>query len=152
MSFMKRFVTNLFLERPARNKSYGDYVGILEKKGEAIAKRASHKSDLEWNRRMLSHIIGIERWCQSRIRVALGEPFIEEEYNGYRPSKEVGWEAMKAQFAETRATSVALARELSAENPSTDIKILHNQFGDVSVRGWLHYMQFHATQEAKRLK
>lgn len=121
-------------------------------KGQAIERRINAKSDSEWNRRLLSHIIGIERWCQSRLRVALGAPFIEEEYDGYRPAMETGWDALKAQFVETRATSVALAQEISAETPSADIKIRHNQFGDVSVRGWLHYMQYHAFEEAKRLK
>ena len=153
MSFIANIFKTLLLERPSRKKSYTDYATIFETKGSAIQDKVNGAANSEKNRKILSHIIGIARWGQSRVRVALGDPFVDEDYmDRHRPSKETGWSELKTQFAETRAASVALAKELSAENVSTDTTVRHNDLGEVSVRGWLHYMQFHASTEARAIK
>lgn len=153
MSFITNIVSNLMLERPSRKKSYADYVAMFESKGKEIERKANSAADNDKNRRRLSHIIGIERWGQSRVRVALGDPFVEEEYAPrHRPAKETSWDDLKRQFVETRAASVALVQELSAENAPADLQIKHNSFGEISTKAWLHYLQFHASTEARSLK
>ncbi|MGB1249862.1 MAG: DinB family protein [Candidatus Promineifilaceae bacterium] len=153
MSFITRIVTNLLLERPARKKDYAAFVKIYETKGRAIQDKLGGAQDNEKNNKTLSHIIGIERWGQSRLRVAMGDPFIDEEYDvRHRPARDTSWSDLKSQFAETRAGSVALIREFSAENIPASTKIAHNQFGEVSIGAWLQYLQFHASTEARGIK
>lgn len=152
MSVITRFFANVILEFPVRNKSYVEQALSIEASGNKIQAEIERKHDTEYNRRVLNHIIGIERWSQSRLQVALGEPFIEEEYNGHRPKRETSWQDLKAQFRETRRESAEIARQLSAHNVPLDTKIKHNQFGDISPRAWLRYIEFHANRESTAIK
>lgn len=124
----------------------------LEAVGQKIAARASAVPDSDLNRRVLNHIIGIERWGQRRLRVALGEPFIQDEYNSYRPAREATWDALKTQFKATRAETVALARSLAAQPVAQSKRIRHNDYGDLSVGAWLNYLRTHADLESRKLR
>jgi hypothetical protein len=84
--------------------------------------------------------------------VALGEPFVQDEYNGYRPPRETGWEALKAQFEATRAETVALARALAAQPGAEAKRVRHNDYGDLSVGGWLNFLRRHAEFESRKLR
>lgn len=145
-------MTYLFLEFPVRTKSLSDLIDIVETAGAQITERLNSIDDSDDNRKYLSHVIGIERWAERRLRVALGEPFIEEEYNGHRPSRETSWDDLRTQFAETRAATVATIQQLVSQNVDKSVRVKHNQFGEVSVRGWLRYIFFHGNFESKRIK
>ena len=101
---------------------------------------------------MLSHIIGIERWGQSRLRVFLGEPFTQDEYNGYRPARDVPWDELVGQFSATRSETIALARALDEALIAPDKTVLHNQLGPLSARAWLRYLQTHASREILQVR
>jgi hypothetical protein len=138
-------------ERPARKTSFEDFARVLHEKGEILASRIEKGSGTESQHRVLTHIIGIERWAQSRVAVALGQPFKQEEYTNYRPARTTEWSDLLPLFRATRAESVALAEQLAAQNVPTNLKVKHNQYGDLSVRAWLQYMVGHADFESKRI-
>lgn len=149
---LKKMVINLLLERPVRSKAVGDWVELFKQSERTIQERVNNKHDSEFNRKMFSHVIGIERWGQRRLQVWLGEPFVEDEYNNYRPARDMPWEAMGAEFAKTRAQTVAIVQQLAAQAVDSALKVKHNQHGELSLKAWLRYLQMHAELETKRLK
>ena len=146
------FVAGLLLERPVEDKSYAEMAQQLEEAGQSIRARLADKKYTEFNHRVLTHIIGIERWGQSRLRVFLGEPLVQEEYNSYRPAREVPWDELVGQLTATRSETVSLVRALDGASVAPDIKILHNQFGPLSARAWLRYLQTHASREIMQVR
>ena len=74
-----------------------------------------------------------------------------DEYDDYRPPREAPWPALQDAFSETRQQTVALVQRLG-QAQVTNIKVPHNQFGPLSVRSWLRYLDLHANLEAKKLK
>lgn len=146
------FVAGLLLERPVAGKSYADMAQQLEEAGQSIHTRLSGKNYTEFNHRVLSHIIGIERWGQSRLRVFLGNPFVQDEYNGYRPARDVPWDDLIGLFSATRSQTVSLARALDDALIAPDKTVLHNQLGPLSARAWLRYLQTHASREIMQVR
>lgn len=151
MSLIMRVFAGMMFERPARKHDYADFARVLQEKGEAVESRIVDGDGGEKHHRVVTHIIGIEKWAQSRLRVALGEPYKQEEYDVYRPAKDKAWDELLPLFRSTRADSVALAERLAAKNVSKKVKVQHNQFGDFSVGAWLQYIAGHADFESKRI-
>lgn len=145
-------ITYLFLERPIRKMDVNDLVTMVQTAGQKLNNRLNSIDDSEKNRKTLSHMIGIERWSERRLQVALGEPFIDEEYNDYRPSRDTSWDDLRTQFAETRAATVATIQALANQNVAKSVMIKHNQFGDISMGAWTRYIYNHANLESKRIK
>jgi hypothetical protein len=136
------------IEWPARNKSLADLGHQLDKTGVSIAQRFRQGADNERNRERIAHITGIERWGQRRLRVALGEPLVMDEYDGYRPDKALGVPQLAEAFAQTRAETLDLIRRLRAAAIPPTRTVPHNQFGDLSLRAWLAYLENHAWRES----
>ncbi len=147
-----RTMANLFFERPARRMTLADLATKLEAAGKVIERRLSAPPDNEWNRSQIRHVVGIERWGQQRVRVALGNRLVMDEYDDYRPAANLPWEQMRATFQDTRRETVALIRELERAGVSSDTKVPHNQFGDMSVGGWFQYLNNHANRESRFLR
>lgn len=145
-------VAGLLLERPVGDKSYADMAQQLEETGQSIEARLAGKKYTEFNHRVLTHIIGIERWGQSRLRVFLGNPFVQDEYNGYRPARDVPWDELIGLFSATRSVTVSLAHALDDELIAPDKTVLHNQLGPLSARAWLRYLQTHASREIMQVR
>jgi hypothetical protein len=74
-----------------------------------------------------------------------------DEYDGYRPPREATWFALQDAFRTTRQETVALARQLD-QAVAAGVKAPHNQFGPLTIRSWLRYLDMHANLEAKKLK
>ena len=144
-------VSSLMLERPLKNKDMAEIAQDLDLAGGRLKHTFAAAKDNPDNRRLLSHIVGIERWGQSRLRVALGEPLTIDEYDDYRPPRESTWPALQDAFSETRQQTVAVVQALGKANVA-DVKVPHNQFGPLSIRSWLRYLDMHANLEAKKLK
>ena len=136
-------------ERHAGGKSIAELADELEASGRVMDERMAGKPDTPGNREAIAHWVGIERWGQRRLRVALGEPLVEDAYHPYRPDKAEGVEALREAFAETREGTVALARDLADEGVDPERTIRHNDLGDLSVRGWLAYLIQHPEQESR---
>lgn len=142
---------NLFLNRPAANRTFAQFADQLDRGGQAITARFTTAGDHPFNRRLLNHIIGIERWGQHRLEVALGETLLLDEYNGYRPPRDTEWQPLLAEWRATRNTTLALIPHLEA-NADAQLRIPHNDFGPLTVGGWLHYLYLHAHFEARKTK
>lgn len=136
-------------ERHAGGKGIAELADELETSGREMDRRIEGKPDTPGNREAIAHWVGIERWGERRLKVALGEPFVQDAYHPYRPDKEEGVEALREAFAETRKETVALARRLESEGVDPDRTIRHNDLGDLSVRGWLGYLIQHPEQESR---
>lgn len=147
-----QFGGGLFFEKPANKKSYGELVQNLETNGTAIGEKTNGLMDGEFVRETMIHIIGIERWAQKRLKVFLGDAFIDEEYDKYRPDAAISIEDLRKIFLAERNETVKLAREIDARRIPDETKVNHNMFQDFSAKAWLHYLAGHAAQEAKALK
>ncbi|MDB5044048.1 MAG: DNA-binding protein [Deinococcus sp.] len=150
---VKDLVVAQLLERPARNASYAGLGQALERGGMFLTGRAGRATDTPGNREVLAHIIGIERWGQNRLRVALGQrPMEQDDYSPYRPPADASLSELQDLLSQTRARSVDLARQLHAAAPNDDLKIEHNDFGPLTAKGWLQYLTQHADLESRKLK
>ncbi len=142
----------LVLERPTRRKSLPELAEALAKSAQKVEASLAKLPDSAMNRRVLSHIIGIERWGQSRLRVFLGEPLVMDEYDGYRPPRDASWDELRQAFTDTRRRTIELVHQLQAAASPLDKKVPHNQFGPLTCRAWLRYLDIHARSEARKMR
>lgn len=148
----QRLIVQLFVERSEREKTLDDIAASLQESSHEISLCLSGlDSNLE-NCERLAHMIAIERWGQARIRVALGETFLPDEADAYLPSPESSWQELVTAFIAARQATLALIQEVQAVRLPDDFKIHHNQFGPLSVKGWLRYLDEHAVAESTRLE
>ena len=136
-------------ERHARGRDLDTLAAELETSGRAMDARLAAAGDTPGNREAIAHWVGIERWGQRRLHVALGEPLVEDAYHGYRPDLGDGVAALRRAFAETRAETVALARRLRDAGVDAATTVRHNDLGELSVAGWLAYLIQHPEQESR---
>ncbi len=144
-------VTDFALGRSTRNQSLDQIANSMATAGQTLELIFGAADDSDHNRRLISHIVGIERWGQQRLRAALGEPLVIDEYDGYRPPHAATLAELQADFAATRHDTVALTHALDAAGVEA-VRVPHNQIGNLSVRSWLGYLNIHANWEAKKLK
>ncbi len=152
VSFLMHWGALLVLERHVRGMSMDAIILELNQSAIEITEHINGCVDSPNNRRQLSHMVGIERWGQRRLRVALGEPFLDEEYGHYRPSIERSWLELTNDWSATRQATITLAGSLTQLSESPDINIVHNTYGALSIKGWLRYLDVHASSEGKRIK
>lgn len=147
---LRSAVAAVIIELPARWAGVDRLIRRLEKGGRAIEKRLTSAGNRPSNAAMLAHIIGIERWGQRRIRVALGEPLPADEYDAYRPA-ETDLAALRVVFQNTRQETVSLCKSIRMAGVDPETRILHNQLGEISLMGWLFYLSAHAGIESLRI-
>ncbi len=128
------------------------FAAALERSGRDITARFAGAKDTPGNREAVNHITGIERWGQRRLRAALGEPPVMDSYRGYRLPEESDIKTLAQAFADTRRETVALALELGRADPNLLQKVRHNDLGELSVGGWLAYLEAHAGREQFRVR
>jgi hypothetical protein len=138
------------LEQPARKQGLVKLTQNLNDSGEALKRDLERIQDTDTNRDQLRHIIAIEKWGQSRLKVALGEALIQDDNHAYKPNSMTSWEELKNIFTATRAETLVLA--VALEHQDVKQKVPHNQFGPLSVLAWLRYLENHARLEGKRLR
>ena len=150
---IKEFVVANVLEKPAGRSSFTDLGQGLERGGTFLAGRAERAADTPENREVLLHIIGIERWGQSRVQVALGQrEFVRDEHHAYRPPEGTSLGELQKLLGQTRSRTVDLARQLHRSPPDDDFVVEHNGLGPLTAKGWLRYLTQHADLESRRLK
>ena len=150
LSRIRQIVMEFIIELPARMIGIDRVIRGLEKNGQAIEKRIATANDRANNREALAHVIGIERWGQQRLRVALGEPLVVDEYDAYRPESE-DWPGLITSFHATRQSTISLSKSLRMARVDPHMRIQHNQFGEISLLGWLYYLNLHSSLESKRI-
>lgn len=139
-------------ERQARGRSGEAFAADLERSGRKVQGRFERAEDTPGNREAVNHIVGIERWGQRRLRVALGEPPVSDAYRGYRLPEGADLKALAQAFTETRRETVRLALELGRADPGLKTRVAHNDLGELSVGGWLAYLGAHASREQFRVR
>ena len=144
------FGAQVALERPKR--SLDQHALRLEQGGKEIEAALKAATGSERNCKLLSHVIGIERWGQRRLQTALGEPLVMDEYDGYRPPRDRDWTGLLADFRQTRQETLALVRKLEQAGLPADFRAPHNEFGPLSAGGWLRYLDMHARGEIRKLR
>ncbi len=149
---LRDVIVRLAVERPAMRRSIDEWAEALAASGAKLKARMTASADTSANRRQLRHIIGLERWGQRRMRVALGEPFINDEMDGYQPPVDLSLSELIDVFLNTRDETVQLARRCAADPRAASALVKHNQLGPLSIRGWLRYLDLHASLEARRLR
>lgn len=140
-------IADLLVERPVRNKTLAELREDLDNSGREAQQRLVAAADTQQNREVLRHVIGIERWGRRRLQVALGEPLVMDESDEYYPAEDAGWDQLRDIFRETRQKTVTIVKKLDKANVGRDVTIPHNQWGNLSVYGWLHYLNGHANRD-----
>jgi len=148
MSLTGRII-RFFVEQRAANVTLDEVRTQLSESAEQIAGRMEQAADTPANRAQAGHVIGLERWGDHRLRVALGEPFIRDEYDAYRPAPSLGMPALAQDFRITRRDTIALLDRL---HPVAGQRVPHNDLGEMSVTAWLVYLNNHANRESQKLK
>lgn len=148
---LRKPLVNLFLVRPGRKRSLAEWAQKLAQSGEVIGQRAAAKQTAQ-AQATLRHITGIERWGQRRLQVALGQPLLHDEYDGYQPAVNDDWATVLDAFRTTRQATVSLVQQLAAAGISDQVLVPHNQFGSLPVRAWLSYLDTHANLESRRIR
>lgn len=151
-NWIKSAVTGLMLERPAQKLTLSEHIDQLAQTGEALTFHFASCDDTPANREQLRHIIGIECWSQSRLRVFLGDPLDMDEVDTYRPSEDSTWEELQREFVLTRDDTLGIAETLLERDIDTGPTVPHNQYGKLTAFAWLRYIDFHANLESKRIK
>ena len=129
-----------------KGASIEDLTAELEAAGKRNMQQLMEIIPTERNYRLLNHMIGIEKWGQQRLKVALGEPFELDEHNRYCPPFRLSWNELQDIFSQTRSDTLEIARQIEALEPN-ETEIFHNDFGEMSVNHWLHYLRLHANIE-----
>jgi hypothetical protein len=141
-----------YVKRQARGKTIEDLAQRLEASREPVEARVSAAADTPANREAINHILGIERWGQRRLRVALGEPFERDSYRGYRLPDDALIADLQAGFRDTRSSTIALARELQQAGVDPGRTVPHNDLGDLTLVEWFAYLDGHAARERFRIR
>ncbi|MBU6348887.1 MAG: DinB family protein [Chloroflexi bacterium] len=155
MTFKERVfktVAEWVVERPGRSKSYDEWKQQLNVSGAAIEARASQSNSPDRARSVLRHLTGIERWGQRRLQILLGAAPIQDNYDGYQPDADLDLAGQLAAFAQTRAATLKLVDQLKEAGVSDTLKADHNDYGQLSARGWLRYLDLHASLESKKIR
>jgi hypothetical protein len=147
------FFRKLIIDRKSNGLTLPQLRENLQQETQAVLHHHTQAADTEKNKAQMRHIIGIERWGQSRLRTLLGEPLLtREEYDNYAPADSLSMAELGETFAETRERLLGLIGELENAGISPTKTIPHNQMGNMTLRSWLYYLNFHATNEARQIK
>ena len=148
---IKQRVVDAVMERPAAKLSFPQLEDTLQVDGLKLESAFASLPDTPANRRVLSHIIAVEAWGAHRLRVALGDPRVIDESDAYRPPKGVSVRDLQKQFRAERQQTLDMAKKLYGAH-AEDVKVAHNQLGEMTTRAWLYYLNGHANREARRLR
>ena len=145
-------ILHFVISRSAARFSLDELQTRLKLSGKDVAERIEKAAETPTNHGLASHLIGIERWGQRRLRSALGEPLVKDEYDQDRPNSDIPLKTLSSLFSETRQQTVELIDELK-KVPGVENKMIpHNDIGNLSVRGWLFYLDSHANRESQNIK
>ncbi len=135
-------------ERRANKLSYPDLKQVLVQSQTLVEQRFATGRDSSMNLERARHIIGIERWGQSRLRTALGAPLVRDEYDGYRPDDLNTMAALTQAFMSTRDETLTIIDHLQAAGVPPTTKALHNELGEISLGAWVYYLNDHGLRES----
>lgn len=131
--------------------STADLAAELEASGKRNLQQLMERMPTKHNYNLLNHLIGIEKWSQRRLQVALGEStFVLDEHDDYRPEFGLSWNELQDVFSQTRTDTLVLAEKIGLADCG-DMRVLHNDFGEISANHWLYYLRLHANGELLKM-
>jgi hypothetical protein len=148
MSFIGAILRPL-VQRAARRLTLEELRTNFETSATTISAAMAKAADTPRNRAQANHVIGIERWGQRRLRTLFGQPLVIDEYDGYRPGENQTISSLRDSFLQTREETLKLVDEIGAAN-FEEKTVPHNDLGDISAKGWLYYLESHASREGSR--
>jgi len=130
--------------------SYAQACENLKSGGETALAALRQAQDTPANREQAGHVISMERWGAARLRALLeGSGEKTDESGSYRPAPELDMAALAQEFEKARAETLALTERLE---PMASFRARHNEFGRLSGKAWLVYLNNHANMESHDLK
>lgn len=136
----------------ARGRSPVELLERLEASRQLLESRVIRAHDTPGNREAINHIVGIERWGQSRLKLVPGGETDLDSYRGYRLPDDSDLASLQSAFVDTRAETIRLVRELSEAGVDPQCKVRHNDLGDLTLVEWLIYLDDHAKRESIRIR
>ncbi len=146
------FVFSQGVERGARQRNYASLGDELQSGQEHLLAQVRRLPDSPANLEQMAHMIGIERWSQSRLKTLLGAELTLDEYDGYRPAVDLTLAQLADEYRKTRQASIALLKELQANEIPLTAKARHNDAGDISASAWFYYFMQHEGGHKTRMK
>jgi hypothetical protein len=147
-----RFIAGFMIERPARNAGAQRLIAALEASLATLTPRYAAAADPVRAAATLTHLIGIERWGQQRLRVALGEAtFVRDGHRDYLPPDDLAYPALRDLLPVVRGETIRLARAIATRNVG-ETRVEHNSLGPITAAGWLHYLRLHGDLESRRVR
>ena len=144
---MTQLIAGLFLENPAKTKSFAQLRAKLEHSGRQVQARLEVSQP---NPVLLAHIIQIEMWGQNRLRSSLAETAFEmDQSSKYAPDLSLDYSELRLEFDRTRQVTLELVDRLESGEP---VAVAHNQLGPMSAKAWLWYLNLHANLVLRRLR
>lgn len=141
----------LAIETPARWTGMDRLIKVLDTSGQSLEKHMHTVKGRAINQNALAHIIGIERWAQRRLCVVLGEALCEDSFATSYPGAQ-SWTQLVEIFHLTRKETVSLGKSLRMAGIDPEIRIPHHQFGNLSILGWLYYINLQANLISVRIQ
>ena len=139
-------LARFFIENRARYVSYAEACQNLKNGGETAAAALRKAADTSANREQAGHVISMERWGAARLRSLLeGNGEKTDESGSYRPDAGLDMTALAQEFEKARAETLNLAARLE---PQASQRARHNEFGKLSGKAWLVYLNNHANMES----
>ncbi|MFM7679694.1 MAG: DinB family protein [Roseiflexaceae bacterium] len=145
------FIAGFVFERPVRRLSADQIRQRLSNGVTTVVAAMRAASDTHTHQRVATHIIGIERWGQARLRELLTRTHTSEEYDHYRPAV-ASMTHLADLMTNTRAETIAVFDQLCAAGITTTQVAHHNMFGAMTLAGWLQYLNAHASLESRKLR
>lgn len=147
----RRSYTSLVIETPALWSGMDRLIKTLDRSGQSLDRHLRGVKGRTINQQTLAHIINIERWAQRRLCVALGEPLCEDPGENNLPIFP-GWIQLVEDFHTARKETISLGKSLRMAGINPKTKIPHHQLGDLSILGWLYYINIQANLESIRIQ
>lgn len=150
--FLLHKIAGLMFERPTRGVPATELLQRLEQSQDVFAQHIQQYAESHKNHLLLGHIIGVERWAQTRLRQCIDGPTAPDESDAYVPSPEVAFSVLLTNARDTRSESIVLLTVLMKAGVPLTRTIEHNQFGPLSVAAWFHYITTHSMLEARKMR
>lgn len=148
---IKQIGKYLLIARSASRFNLTGHLSNLETSREKLMARLAGSKDTTVNRIQLRYLIGIERWTQKRLKVFVGAEADQNEPEMYMPDGVLKWEALRHEFKIARNETVALVKEIASETMDAQT-VSHNQYGDLTLNEWIHFLNIQTNMESRRFE
>lgn len=149
LASLKHTYALLVFDTPAMWSGIDRLIKRLEISGQSLEKHLAKVSGRAANCEILVHMLRIERFGQRRLCVALGEPLCDDQDDTLPLAR--NWPLLVDAFKCARKETISLGKSIRMARIDPMTRIPHQQYGDISLLGWLYYLNLHAVVESIRI-